>query len=347
MPDKPTDGDSTPEAEFTVDEGAIKLASLLPEDDDVTPAPKDEDESNTDEDTDAGDEDQDDDAGDDDSDGEGSDEDTDSDEGDDDGDDEDDDAGDDDTPPTVTVTIDGNPVEVTLTEALQGYSRTADYTRKTQKLAEERKDFEAEKTSTREARDQYAERVKQLDEHLDSVEIKEPDWEKVRRETPEQFAQQHAEWQLHVQRRNAVKAERERVENEQKAEQTAEFEKYLRGQQEALHAALPDLADPAKRQGLKDRLIAHAETLGFTKEEVEAAPDHRALVLLSHSMQLAAIRSKADKVKDKAKDVPTIKPGARKTRKSKRSRQSKAARARLAKSGSLDDGAAALLDFDE
>lgn len=43
---------------------------------------------------------------------------------------------------TYTVKVDGETVEVTLKEALAGYQRQADYTRKMQALAEERKQFE-------------------------------------------------------------------------------------------------------------------------------------------------------------------------------------------------------------
>lgn len=42
----------------------------------------------------------------------------------------------------VPITIDGQTEEVPLREALQGYSRTADYTRKTQEVAEQRKQAE-------------------------------------------------------------------------------------------------------------------------------------------------------------------------------------------------------------
>jgi hypothetical protein len=45
---------------------------------------------------------------------------------------------------TFTVKVDGEEVEVTVREALEGYQRREDYTRKTQELAEARKAFEGE-----------------------------------------------------------------------------------------------------------------------------------------------------------------------------------------------------------
>lgn len=47
-----------------------------------------------------------------------------------------------DTNPTYTVKVDGKEVEVTQDELLRGYMRQADYTRKTQQIAEERKRLE-------------------------------------------------------------------------------------------------------------------------------------------------------------------------------------------------------------
>jgi hypothetical protein len=61
--------------------------------------------------------------------------------------DEDEDEPDDDNPvleETFTVKVDGEEVEVTVREALEGYQRREDYTRKTQELAEARKAFEGE-----------------------------------------------------------------------------------------------------------------------------------------------------------------------------------------------------------
>jgi len=47
--------------------------------------------------------------------------------------------------PRYRVKVSGEEVEVTLDELLNGYSRTADYQKKTQSLAEQRKAVEAER----------------------------------------------------------------------------------------------------------------------------------------------------------------------------------------------------------
>ena len=52
-------------------------------------------------------------------------------------------------PQVFSVKVDGKEVEVTLDELQKGYSRTQDYTRKTQQIAEARKQTEAELQAVR------------------------------------------------------------------------------------------------------------------------------------------------------------------------------------------------------
>ena len=61
-----------------------------------------------------------------------------------------------DQPTHFTVKVDGKEVEVTLDELQKGYSRTQDYTRKTQQIAEIRKQVEVETEAVRAERAEYA-----------------------------------------------------------------------------------------------------------------------------------------------------------------------------------------------
>src|SRR6185312_3409026 len=58
--------------------------------------------------------------------------------------------------PSYTVKIDGKDATVPLKELLSGYQRTADYTRKTQELAEQRKSAASELESAKAERAHYA-----------------------------------------------------------------------------------------------------------------------------------------------------------------------------------------------
>jgi hypothetical protein len=94
-------------------------------------------------------------------------------------------------PDLYKVIIDGEEVEVSLDELQKGYSRQSDYTRKTQQLAQQRKEAEA-------LQQDYAQRVQQLNQfaHRSSNNRTFPEpqwtadpqaWERLRHEDPVQF----------------------------------------------------------------------------------------------------------------------------------------------------------------
>jgi hypothetical protein len=60
------------------------------------------------------------------------------------------------TSPSYTVKVDGEEVEVNLDELRNGYQRQADYTRKSQSLAEQRKAYEANLQAVTQEREQYS-----------------------------------------------------------------------------------------------------------------------------------------------------------------------------------------------
>ena len=92
--------------------------------------------------------------------------------------------------PTVfTVKVDGKEVEVTLDELQKGYSRTQDYTRKTQQIAEIRKQVEVETEAVRAERAQYAQMLGALQAQLQGAETQ-IDWDRLYQEDPIEWVRQ-------------------------------------------------------------------------------------------------------------------------------------------------------------
>ena len=93
-------------------------------------------------------------------------------------------------PRTYTVKIDGKDTEVTEDELLSGYSRQADYTRKSQVLAEQRKKMDEELAATQQERQQYQSQLEQFNLQADSKleEFKSVDWVKLKEEDPMEYA---------------------------------------------------------------------------------------------------------------------------------------------------------------
>jgi len=237
----------------------------------------------------------------------------------------------------LKVKVDGIEQELPEDEVIKGYSRTADYTRKTQALAEEKRKFESEEaTPLREERRYYAERVAQLEEAIQALApTAEPDWNTLR---PEDVPQAMAQWRSQVQRMEKIRAEREHVEGLHQQDENRKFQAMLAQEHEKLKAALPDMADAEKGTALKADLVSYAKSLGFSDDDLAQVTDHRVLVLLNKArMHDQAVRRKPTVEAAIDRALGTIKPSAA-TSKPKVSDVDRA-KAQLAASGSLSDAA--------
>jgi hypothetical protein len=248
--------------------------------------------------------------------------------------------------PVVTVKVDGKEIEIPLDEALKGYSRTQDYTRKTQQLAEERKQFEsareAELQALRAERTQYADVLPELKKVLASL-TTEPDWKQRATEvSPQQFAEEVSQWRATQERIKALDAETQRLSAQQQKEQAEAFQATLQAEQKALTDALPELAEPEKA---RERWTAWKDyatkDLGFTDEQFNGVTDHRVLLLVHKAMQFDRQQAKAPQIKNKIEQkLKATGPGTNQAP----ARPSKVAEAtqRLRQSGRVEDAAAAL-----
>ena len=261
--------------------------------------------------------------------------------------DDEDDAEGSEAPELHQLRANGEDVEVTLEELKAGYSRTANYTRDKQAVADDRRAVEAEKVAVGVQRDQYVKGLEIIEKNL--MEVPEPDWEKVRTETPNDFAAIHADWHLKQDSLKKVQAERERVDAERVTETTSRRAAYIAEQKELLVNVMPDFQDKKKGPVLRSKLYEYAEEQGYTKVEMDALVDHRIIVTLDKARRYDESRKRVKEVKtDKKREkLPTVKPGARVARGTQRSSVQKKAQERLAKSGSIQDATTALMDLED
>jgi len=112
--------------------------------------------------------------------------------------------------PRYRVKVDNEELEVDLDELIKGYSRTSDYTKKTQSLAEQRKQVEAERTKIEEAaklRDTYSQRLQVIEQMLSAQ--PEEDLTALKDSDPVGYAIKVAEKMEREKQLSAVRAERE------------------------------------------------------------------------------------------------------------------------------------------
>jgi galactokinase/mevalonate kinase-like predicted kinase len=228
-----------------------------------------------------------------------------------------------------------------LDELLKGYSRTADYTKKTQELAENRKSVEAERQRIDEAsrlRDQYAERLGVIEQMLSQTD-KAEDLSALKENDPIGYAVRVAEQSEREKQLAAVRAERQKLAQSQQAEQGERLKAHLATEAAKLREAIPELSDEVKGEVVKRDIRDFAKSIGFSDQELTQVYDSRAVLTLYKAMQYdKLVKGKTDATKKVSQAPRMLRPGtstpeARETETIKKMQQ------QLKKSGKKGDAA--------
>ena len=247
-------------------------------------------------------------------------------------------------PQVFSVKVDGKEVEVTLDELQKGYSRTQDYTRKTQQIAEVRKTTEAELQAVRAEREQYAQLLSALESQVQQVAQPNIDWDRLYQEDPIEWVRQREVMRDNQEKSAAIQSEQQRLAQLSQQEQAQFMQQRLQQEQEALLAAIPDWKDAKKAQAEKALLVEFGQKIGFTPDELKSVVDHRAVLMLRKAALYDQMMSKRGNIKPVTNNGPRpAKPGAA----GRVSNTTEAVRAqqRVAKTGRVDDAANAIFQL--
>tara|TARA_R100000278_G_C5465550_1_gene162513 strand:+ start:406 stop:1449 length:1044 start_codon:yes stop_codon:yes gene_type:complete len=244
-------------------------------------------------------------------------------------------------PQTYTVKVDGKDVEVSLEELMNGYSRQADYTRKSQVLAEQRQKAQEELEATQQERQRYLSQLEQFNSQADKQleEFKSVDWTKLKQEDPSEYMLKRDQYRELQDSQREVAEEQQRLVRKQQEEAQAKWQEELTRQQEIMAQRLPDWADPEKGPKLKREIKSFAVKKGFTEQEVNTLIDARSVDVL-HKAMLYENLLDAKISKKKAKVVPKVtRPGTKTTKAEVDSEKVKQQRQRLKRTGHTKDAA--------
>lgn len=244
-------------------------------------------------------------------------------------------------PKVFTVKVDGKEVEVTLDELQKGYSRTQDYTRKTQQVAEARKAAEAELQAIRAERQQYAQLLGALSEQVKTAAEPQVDWDRLYQEDPIEYVRQREVMRENREKAAAIQAEQQRLSQISQQEQMQQLQVLKAKESEKLVEALPTWKDPAKAKAEKAMLVEFGQKMGFSPQELGNIFDHRVVLALRKAALYDQMQAKRQGIKPVTNNGPRpAKPGAA----GRVSQMSDSARAnqRLAKTGRVDDAASAI-----
>jgi len=246
------------------------------------------------------------------------------------------------SPQTVKVKVHGEELELPIEEVAKGYQRQADFTRKTQELAEQRKAMEADLAQSKA---QYAQIINQLGQALDGQQAKAPD-PSLAETDPYEYTRQLAQWQEHKARSEAIKQEQARMQEEHKQMEVQRLHQHVAREGQVLLERIPEWRDQSVMKAEQTKIRNFLQDFGVKPEELSDPysvfqTDHRAILLARMAMKGAALAEGKPKAESKAKGKPKVaKPGAARSKGEVDGYQR--ARGRLKKTGSLDDAAAAL-----
>jgi hypothetical protein len=240
------------------------------------------------------------------------------------------------TTPLYTVKVDGKDEQVTLGEALKGYSRTRDYTLKTAALAEEKRSFTGERSALLAERQQYSALLPALISQLQGEMGPEPDWDAMYRANPLDYVRQKDLWREKQDRIAAAQYEISRLQQVNQSETEATRQKLMKEGREYLQKAHPAWRDPKAWEADRAKLVSYGRKVGYTDQEIGNALDPRSILIMDKARrydELMANKPRPNVVPRGPRVSPAGQPGVQQS-------ESHRARQRLAKSGSLDDAAA-------
>ena len=246
--------------------------------------------------------------------------------------------------PVYRVTVDGNEIEVTQDELLNGYSRQQDYTRKTQELANQRKTIEQQAQELQQRDAIYAQLLPKMEAQLKGELVNEPDWNSLYDDDPIAYVREKQIWDEKKEKLTAVSAEQQRLQQEAYAQQQQQIAYIVQEGQQRILQIIPEWKNAEiaskEKSAIRDYGI---NVLGYSAQEMDAIYDYRALLGLRN----AWLNSKTVEA---TKKKPTQKAPARVARPGSTSRKKSLAPAQrakqvLAKTGKVQDAAKVFEQF--
>jgi hypothetical protein len=248
-----------------------------------------------------------------------------------------------------TIKVDGEELEVGIDELKNGYQRQADYTRKSQALAEQRKETEgiqSERMQLEQERQMYANGLQMLQEQQSAKlnDFSSVDWETLKQEDPYAYMIKKDELRDAQEKVQNVAQQQQYIQNEQVQQQQAAKSEFVRTEYARLIEALPEWEDTTST--IKKDIRDYASSVGFRPEEIDQLADHRSVLVIKKAMEFDKLTKKVAPKKKAVKKVPKVqKSGRGDSKEDAATEATKKKRARLRKSGKQDDAASLFFDM--
>jgi len=243
---------------------------------------------------------------------------------------------------TFTVKVAGQELKVTLDELKKGYSRDADYRRKTEELSFEKKQFQSE---TEQQRQDYSKRITELNQILAftqqqlNSEINNVDLNKLYEEDPVEATK--VERQIRLKKEKMMEAA-----NKLQQEQQRQLSSYVQEQQRILAEKMPEFNDAQKASTTKNNLRNFLNSYGFKDAEIGQIYDHRIVMLVNDALKYRNVKNvKPVSAAQASKPGKFLSSGVKKDNNDMNFQRRKEKLGRLKKTGNVKDAASIFYDI--
>lgn len=221
----------------------------------------------------------------------------------------------------VPVKVDGKEDEATLTDLVNSYQIQQAAEHRLEEAKNKAKSITQEMAEKSEALNvqfsTVAELINNAEELLES-DFKNVNWQDLRSRDPAEYAAKKRDFddrRANIERiKNGAGEQYQQHLNQQNSEMQAQYQTYLQQERAKLEEALPEWKDPEKASVEKSKIADYLYKQGFSKDDVQAASDHRLIVMARKAMLYDATSSKAEVALKKVAKIPKVtKPGTTKS----------------------------------
>jgi hypothetical protein len=239
----------------------------------------------------------------------------------------------------VEVTVDGEPVEVTLKEALEGYVRTETFHRRMNQLDEAKKIVRRAATDAVQNYEYSVAMAKEMEAYMETMVPKEPNWDEEFQKDPARARELQRYHEKANTFRNQLKAQMGEISQKQMASNQAQLAAFAEEESSKFEQMnRKTWSDPKKKSKDLHSMRRTGLASGFSEEELSQVYDSRMLTVLLKASKYDRMMASKPKpvVHAQAKPIP---PGAGSAKQRTAQKGVTSAMKRLNRTGSIEDAA--------
>ena len=240
------------------------------------------------------------------------------------------------------VIVNGEKIDVDLEELKAGYQKDADYRRKTEEIAIEKRELKSEEDRLKK---QYSTKMEDLNSLVVTLnaeinnDMNSKELDKLWDEDPTEAAKIDRRIQK---RKNTIQEAQQKL----REHQQTQFQEILREEQRKLHLRHPEIADPIKGATVKSNIVSYLSSKGFSNEDVSRIYDSRMFDVIMDGMNFKKTKeAKPNLVSKKVKPTKFVKSGVKSTKEELNSKSRLNQLKALKKSGSTKDATDLLMRY--